>query len=398
MRRRLLLAVTLLIPMAPAADAAAGWSADRAQTRAGSAGQVVAVGGDAGRVALAWRRTSGGTQRLEVRLGRAPGAFTRAPRVLDRSARPLGTPVATPLRGGAFGVAWLRSAAGANRVRLTTVDREGRRGPTIAATTSGQPAYDLEWVPGPVPVLTWSRESRADGLELAPTGPRAVRLPSSPRSEPGLVADTAGLATVTWIDAARVLVSDRSGRSFTQPLNLSMGDVNRTEVVRATGATLVFWRQGSDLMVASRPDGGSFGPPRLLLTETTDAARVAVTALGDVLVVAPVGDSSNVGLLQLLRLGPDGTPRLPPQALGRGRLAQLAVDGRGGAFVAWMGESAARTITARRIPAGDGLGAPVRLAARTDFGRRPTLAATREGGAVAAWVAGGAVHARTYAP
>lgn len=66
-----------------------------------------------------------------------------------------------------------------------------------------------------------------------------------------------------------------------------------------------------------------------------------------------------------------------------------------------MGESSARAIIARRIAAGGILDAPRLLAARSDPSSGPvgpTLAATREGGAVAAWIGRDDVHARTYRP
>ncbi len=34
-----------------------------------------------------------------------------------------------------------------------TVDRDGGRGATINATTTGESAYDPQWVAGPVPTL-----------------------------------------------------------------------------------------------------------------------------------------------------------------------------------------------------------------------------------------------------
>jgi len=135
-----------------------------------------------------------------------------------------------------------------------------------------------------------------------------------------------------------------------------------------------------------------------VLASTTDAAQVAVTRTGEVLVVAPTGDSSFVGELQLARLGADGAARGPVLPLGRGRRAQLAADGTGSAFVAWMGESSSRAITARRIANGGILGTPRLLATRSDLTSSPQIAATREGGAVLAWIAGGDVHARTYRP
>lgn len=226
-----------------------------------------------------------------------------------------------------------------------------------------------------------------------------MRLPVSPLSEPGATTDANGLATVSWVNDGRVLVSDRGPSGFGPPITVATGDVNLTRVIRARGgATLVFWRQHTDLMVAARPAGGGFGPARLVLASTTDAAQVALTGTGEVLVVAPTGDSSLVGELQLARLGADGAPLGAVRSLGRGRRAVLAADGTGSAFVTWMGETSAGAITARRIAGGGILGVQRLLAVRSDLTSSPTLAATREGGAVAAWVAGGDVHARTYRP
>lgn len=383
------------------ATASAGWGADRAQTRTGTAGGVRAAGGSGDRVALSWQRRIASTQRAELRLGRARDGLTRAPLVLDSSPNSVETPITTYVRDGAFAVAWRRFLGQNHRIRVATVDRNGRRGATINATTTGESAYDPQWVAGPVPALAWSRRTRADAIELTPTGLRGVRLPVSPLSEPGATTDANGLATVSWVNERerRVLVSDRGPGGFGPPATVATGDVSLTRVIRARGgATLVFWRQDADLMVAARPAGGSFGAARRVLANTADAAQVALTGTGEVLVVAPTGDSSLVGDLQLARLGADGAPLGSTLALGRGRRAVLAADGTGSAFVAWMGESSARAITARRIAPGGILGVSRLLAARSDPTSSPTLAATREGGAVAAWVAGGDVHARTYRP
>ncbi len=389
--------VALLVPAAPAT--AASWGADRAQTRAGTVAAVHAAAGNGDRVALSWSRRLGRTQRAELRLGRARSGLSGPALVLDSSSSSVEAPVTTYVRDGAFAAVWRRYLRPNQRLRMRTVDRNGRGGPTINVTTTGESAYDPAWVSGPVPALLWSRLTRADALELAPTGPRGVRLPVSPRSEPGAATDPDGLATVSWVDQGRVLVSDRGPSGFGPPLTLATGEVNLTRTVRLPGgATLVLWRESTDLMVAARPAGGSFGPARRVLASTTDAAQVVVTRTSEVLVVAPTGDSSLVGELQLARLGPDGASLGPTLSLGRGRRAQLAADGTGSAFVAWIGESSARAITARRIANGGILGAPRPLAARSDLSSTPQIAATREGGAVLAWIAGGDVHARTYRP
>ena len=345
-----LLAVAAGTLLTAAPSVAAGWSVDRAQTRAGAATAVRAAAGPGDRVALGWQRRIGGTRRAELRLGRARDGFTRSPLVLDSSRNSVETPVTTYVRDGAFAVAWRRYLAGNHRIRFVSVDRNGRRGGTINATTTGESAYRPEWVAGPAPVLAWSRRMRADALELTPTGLRSVRLPVSPLSEPGATTDANGLATVSWVNDGRVLVSDRGPDGFGPPITVAGGEVNLTRVIRARGgATLVFWRQDTDLMGAARPAGGGFGPARVVLASTTDAAQVALTRTGEVLVVAPTGDSSVVGELRLARLGADGAPLGPAQSLGRGRRAVLAADGTGSAFVAWMGETSARAIIARRV-------------------------------------------------
>lgn len=394
-----LLAPTLLALLALAAPASAGWGADRAQTRAGTVARVHAAGGNGDRVALTWTRSLGGEQRAEMRLGRARDGLVRVPAVLDTTTRAVEAPLATYVRDGAFAVAWLRGLGPNVRLRYRTADRAGRLGPKINATTTGSSAFEPAWVPGQVPALLWSRTTRSDALELAPTGPRGVRLPSAPRSEPGAAGGGDGLRTVAWVNDERVLVSDRGAGGFGAPFVLAAGDVNRTRVVRVGGATLVLWRQGTELTVAARPsDGAPFGPPRLVLAGTTDIAQVAVTGTGEVLVLAPVGDSSLVGELQLTRLGRDGAALGAVRALGRGRRAQLVADGTGSAFAAWLGERATRAVTARRIAAGGILGPPRRLAVRSDLSSVPALGATHEGGAVLAWVTDGDVHARTYRP
>lgn len=396
---RFRLAAGAVALLAAAPSASAGWSADRAQTRAGTAAAVRAAAGPGDRIALGWQRRLGRTQRAELRLGRARDGLRRSAIVLDSSRNSVEAPLPAYLRDGAFAVAWRRYSRPNHRLKLVTVDRDGRRDGTLSLTTTGESAYDPQWAAGRAPALLWSRRTRADAIELTRSGLHGVRLPVSPLSEPGATTDATGLSTVSWVDDGRVLVSDRSPGGFGAPATLATGEVDLTRVVRGGGgATLAFWRQDTDLMVAARPAGGSFGPARRVLANTTDAAQVAVTQTGEVLVVAPVGDSSFVGELQLVRLGGDGTPLDAVRPLGRGRRAVLAADGTGSAFVAWTGESSARAITARRIAAGGIPGPPRRLAARSDRSSSPALAATREGGALLAWIAGGDVHARTYRP
>ena len=399
MLRRLLAPVTLVALLAPATAGAAGWSADRAQTRAGTAGAVHAAGGNGDRVALGWSRRLGRVQRAELRLGRARSGLGGAPIVLDSSPNSVEAPLPAYIRGGSFAIVWRRYYRPTHRLRLTTVDRHGRRGARINLTTTGESAYDPRWVAGPVGALIWSRRTRADAIEFVPTGFRGVRLPVSALSEPGAAGGPDGLATVSWVDEGRVLVADRGADGFGPATVVAAGAVDATRVVRLPGgATLLFWRQDEDLIVAARPAGGSFGAPRRVLASTTDAAQVAVTRTGEVLVVAPTGNRSFVGELRLARLGVDGTPLGPQRSLGSGRHAALVADGTGSAFVAWTGESSARSVLARRVAAGGILGPPRVLAARTDSASRPALAATREGGAVAAWITGGDVHARSYRP
>ncbi len=403
--RRLLPSVLLATLVLPAAPAAAGsWGADRAQTRSGVVNDVHAAGGSGDRLALGWARTLGRTQRAEVRLGRARTGLAGAAIVVDTQA---GHSVESPLPAyagnGAFDLVWRRFRGDTHRIRHRVVDRDRRLGATFELTTTGESAYDPMWVEGASRSLVWSRRTRADGVDFAATGPRGVRLPSAPLSHPGADTDATGLATLAWVNDGRVLISDRGPDAgpFGAPVVLATDpDANRAAVLRGPGgSTLVFWRSGVDLVVAVRaPGAAAFGARRTVLAGTTDAPQLALTGTGEVLVVAPVGDSSLVGAETLVRLGADGAPLGPPLVLGRGRAAQLAADGTGSAFVAWMSEGAERAVTARRIAPGGILGAPRLLAARSDQRSRPALAATREGGAVAAWIAGGDVHARTYRP
>ncbi|MBA2349169.1 MAG: hypothetical protein H0V81_12825, partial [Solirubrobacterales bacterium] len=278
---------------------------------------------------------------------------------------------------GSFAVVWRRFEGCSHRLRLRTVDRRGRISPTTRLTGGGESAYYPAWADGPGAALQWTRRTRADGAELTADGLRRLRLPAAPLSDPGAAP---GLTTISWVDEERVLVSDRDADGYSAPLTLATGEVNLTRTVRVRGATLVLWREDTNLMVAARPaDGAPFGPPRQLLASTTDAAQVAVTRTGELFVVAPVGDSSQVGDLRLVRVAADGVALAPSRSLGRGRLARLVADGTGSSFVAWTGTDSTRAITARRIAAGGILGRPMKLGSRSDLGSRVALAATREG-------------------
>jgi hypothetical protein len=157
----------MLVAAAPSASA--GWSADRARW-AGSAGSPARSG-----------RSSGWAAR---------DRFTRAPVVLDSARNSVETPIVTYVRDGAFAFAWRRYLSRNHRIRFVTVDRDGRRGATINATTTGESAYDPRWVAGPVPVLAWSRRTRADRSSsrrpgCAACGSRSAPSPSrAPRTTP----------------------------------------------------------------------------------------------------------------------------------------------------------------------------------------------------------------------
>jgi hypothetical protein len=395
---RLLLPLSTAALLAAAAPAHAGWSAAAAQTHAGTAAAAHAAGGSGDRVALGWSRRLGGETRAELRLGRARSGFAGAPLVLDRSTHALEAPLPQYVRGGAFAAAWRRYASPSQRIELNTIDRDGHAGGTDQLTGPSQSAGFPLWVPGPVPSLLWSRDTRADAVELATTGLRGVQLPATPKSEPAGASDAAGLAAVSWVHDGSVLVADRTPGGFGPPIIVATGEVSSTQLVRVHGATLVFWRQDADLMVAARPPGGTFGAPRVVLAQTSDEATAVVTGTEEVLVTDLVGDSSRTGQVQLARLGADGAALGPVTVLGRGRAVQLTADGTGSAFVAWMSERSTRAISVRRVAAGGIFGDIHVLTSREDPTSRPTLASTKEGGAVVAWVRGGDVQATTYRP
>jgi len=319
--------------------------------------------------------------------------------VLDSSGSAVEAPLPTYLRDGAFAVAWRRSTPPNHRLKLVTVDRDRRRGGTLNATTTGESAYDPQWAAGPAPALLWSRRTRADALELTTSGLRGVRLPAIPFSEPGATGNAAGLATVSWVDDGRVLVADRTPDGFGAPITVAVGEVDRTRVIRGRGgATLVLWRQETDLMVAARPAGGSFGPgpPRLGEHDGRRAGRAHPHRRGargraDRGQLAGRGAPARATRRRRrsARAGPVTRPRAARGARRRRHRERVRrLDGR---------ELRARGH--RATHRGGGILGPARLlAARTDPSSIPTLAATGEGGAVLAWVAGGDAHARTYRP
>ncbi|MDX6646010.1 MAG: hypothetical protein QOK40_1737 [Miltoncostaeaceae bacterium] len=309
----------------------------------------------------------GGCDEGSARSGDASGTW-RAPATIAVIPASRGVAVALDSRGGATAL-W---ATGARSTAL-----EAAEAPPGGALSRPH----LLWPSGPFPVsLTWlsvDRSDRALALWLVNDRNRTV-LMSATRSAAG-----------RW--SAAVAVSRVVPR-------LSAVDV----AVNRRGDAVAAWQaydpaiRRAVVQAASRRGGGPFSDPVTVAHEGQfpyGELAVAIGEGGDAAVtwsVAGVGDYRPALVATHAPLGRWSSPVLLSRPSESTSHLRVAVDGRGGAMVAWMSEGKHRHTTGRpvvaasRTPAGRWT-APITVAGRVDAVDDPALAMSPGGDAVIAW-------------
>jgi hypothetical protein len=291
-----LAAALLALPaLAPAAGAATGsWSPTQGFTAGPRSSDVIvpraAIARD-GTSAVAFTTQAGA---LMVATGSANGRFG-APRLIDRSGAH--DPSVAAARGGAFVVAWEE----ADGIHAALRTKAGRR--IVQRRFTSRPSSDINGVQVAAdPLGGWVIAER-----VFPQGRRQDRL-----------------------YGVRVLSLDPAGRALGPIQDLGPGsfgvDARPTQALAVDGngrAVLAFTRESPSgappsadaVVVATRPHGGTFGPPVAVAAPYADDPRVAVDDSGRAAVaftqVASRGDAGSFGAPALVTVRADGTLSAP---------------------------------------------------------------------------------------
>ena len=366
--------LALAMAAAPAAAPAASWHAPEPLTRSGDAyGASVATGG--GALAVAYIRGVGAASRVELRTGTLRGRLG-APVVLRSSPRNAYVTATSVGPDGRAIVAWLRHVQANNRVRATSVRRDGRVAALRTISGAGESAYDPTFLPAAdgETYLGWARRSFGQAAPFA--GGSFAPLFSSPFTGVGSSAtaavDATGTLVAVWTSGRRVLTAQaRAGAPPSTPRELAADGRVPQAAVMPDGTIVATWTTSSGIAAASRPSGGDFGPAAVVAAVPATAARLIAAATGDSLLLVFVDGDRH---LRAQRLTPAGRRRGPVVAVGGADETDgVALAGDSSAtFAAWS-ERSTGAVRVARI-ARDGIfGAPRPLAARSPLRGHPPV-------------------------
>jgi hypothetical protein len=406
--------------LAAAPAGAATWSPVRDATRAGEALSPAAAADAEGRFTIGFSRQIRDVHRAELRRGRLADGLRGASIVLDRSPSDVSSIALTQSPTGLVGAAWLRNADRAQGPRAATVTADGDVGGPVNLVPEGvESAFDPRWstAGAPDPLLVWDRRtsSAATFLDGTSFGTPFPVPGAGLTTQLSVVAERGGGLVAIWSDGTRVLAATAApGAGFAAPAALSGPGIARDPqlALAEDGTAVAAWVRnvgaGNVLEVATRPPGGTFGPPVAVSAagEGAFSPRVVASSAGELVatwVAGPVdrGWGSVRGPLRMRRLTGGGEViggpvTLTPDGVRTGEAA-LADDGRGAVFIGWSsGLLAHREIGVRRLGRNGRLGGARELAAgRWELTGAPVLAAA-EGRAVMVWAADGIVRYRLY--
>jgi hypothetical protein len=386
MRLRTIVVAVLALAVVPSGAAAATWSAPQALTRSGDAFSPALANGTNGGVAVAYLRQLGGASRVELRNGTLSGTL-RAPVVLDSSTHAVFDPAVAINFDGRSVVAWRRFFEGNHRVRATSVRRDGHVGPVRQLSGGGESAYEPAFLPS-ADGQTYLRWPRRTFGQFAPFANGAFQpLTSSPGAaigaSPAAAVDSTGAIVLVWTAGGQVLTATgRPGAGFSAPTVLAAAGSDPQATVLPDGTVVAAWTTAAGIVAAARPAGGSFGAPVTIVDGTATGAQIIASSASEVM-VAYVDASRQ---LRLQRLTPALARIGAPFDLGAGDQTlgvALARDGSA-VFASWT-ERVSGAIHVRRLAPGGIFGVVRTIAARSLLRGHPPATAA---GAVA-WVNGG---------
>jgi hypothetical protein len=428
---RLILTIFTVLLLVPAsAVAASGWEAPQTIGTASGGAEFadtdVAVD-DRGSAVAVWSATGPGRDAVYAARASSGARFGRATLVRGQRGNLDDARVAFDGDRNAV-VAYRRFTGGNHRVASRTLTPGGRLLGEQLLSGGGASAFEplFARTVGDAPIVSWRRSPpRADDLraELAtaqeggrfeqrvrydfPDAPQAFVVAGGP-------ADERVVATVRRVpDSARgeVVVGLPVEGSTTLDLRTVSGGRRTVREVALTvtraGRIVVAWTENvggrQAILVADRPRGGTFGPPRQILAPDRYIDQLTLVTTGEdtaraAWITAPARNAFRLrrGVVNTARLGVGGDDGPPRDVSTAGREVEaftIAPDGRGGATVLWLSDVAAEPggpLEARAITAQGRFGRVQRLTARAERAVAAALGVGAQGAAAAVWtVAGG---------
>jgi hypothetical protein len=316
----------------------------------------------------------------------AAAATWSAPQALTRSGDAFDPAVAINFDGRSL-VAWRRFFEGNHRVRATSVRRDGHVGPVRQLSGGGESAYEPAFLPS-ADGQTYLRWPRRTFGQFAPFANGAFQpLTSSPGAaigaSPAAAVDSTGAIVLVWTAGGQVLTATgRPGAAFSAPTVLAAAGSDPQATVLPDGTAVAAWTTSAGIVAAARPAGGSFGAPVTIVDGTASGAQIIASAASEVMVASV--DASRQ--LRLQRLTPALARIGAPFDLGAGDQTlgvALARDGSA-VFASWTARVTG-AIHVRRLAPGGIFGVARTIATRSLLRGHPPATAA---GAVA-WVNGG---------
>ncbi len=291
--------------------------------------------------------------------------------------------------GGSFADPVTLSAAGTDSIH-----------PRIAMNPAGDAVVVWDHVVGQTAAVVQAAGRPAGGAFAAPLDVSAAGLTGA---LPHVALDDAGNATVVWTQTtaggstAQAATRPAGGPTFSAPVDLSaIGQAGGARVAtNGAGETVAVWEDveaGTRFVQAAiRPPGEAFSAPVDVAPPGADAVepQVGIDADGNAVAVWSRldGATRRVQLATRPRGGTFGPPGSLSPAGGEARAPRLAVSPGGDVVVAWQRSDAANTIVqavARR--AGADFGATADLSAAGRDAVEPQVGIDADGDAVVAWL------------
>ena len=388
------------------AGASAAWGDPEAATRGGIARSPSVALDPAGRLAVAYVRSTRGVARVELRHGTLADGLSGAPVLVARRAdRPGATSLGFDGVSGSTLTAWDHGLAASTSALLTS--REGRPLLPLGPFAGSVAPRVLRAPDGTLRLVLHG----ASGLSVLRVGVEPVQrldLPEAGR-DARVAVTPAGEVVAAWTASGQVLMAVAApGGGFGAPVALATtgGPREPRLVAGADGRVLVAWLTAIDgrfgIEAASRAPDGTAGATVRLVDPAADARAPVLAAASDGELLLAFLDTSGPtrpghvdldrGVLRVQRMTPEGAPLGPAVrvsgALERPSGAGFAVE-PGGTQVVW---STVASVRARRLAPGGRRGRVRVLSERgVDGGAVPSAAGGSAGGYAAAWVSRGRV-------
>ncbi len=407
------LAVCLALVASPAGAAPQGpWvqpATDLSATGQSAFGPQVTAAAD-GTVTAVWHRN--GTNKIVQAATRPPGGIFGAPVNLSAAGQDASGPSIATAPDGTATVVWVRDNGTNQIAQAATRPPGGVFGAPVDLTAPGQDSgpWDIAAAPdGTVTVLLARLIGTKFVIQAATRPPGGSFGAPVNLSTPGqdafwsrIAISPDGTATAVWYasNGSNDIIQTATrppGGSFGPPVNLSVTgeDARFPELAAATDGTVtVVWErdEGSDRIIqtATRPPGGVFGAPVNLSAtgQEAEGPQIAIAADGTATAVWSAWDGSMYAVQASTRPpgGVFGSPVDLSFSDQNAKFPQIATAPDGTATAVFQSNDGSDDIAqAATRPPGGSFGAPVDLSATGDDARDAQIAIAQDGTAHSVW-------------